>query len=387
MSDVISLILKNKISPFNTTFQLSTKAWFENVSRGHKYIVGVIDASSFIESVINEEQDISEDIFDENVRMYLRRKGKINRAIFDTAVSESNSSFFFYNNGITILCDALEYSKTVAPFIKVQNLRIVNGSQTVHALFDVYQNPNYREKLKEVALLLRIYEVKEKEMGQKIAEYTNSQNPVKTRDLRSNDPTQQKLEEMLKDTGIFYARKRNQFYGENLPKDKMIDAEKLGQVLLAFYIEKPGAAKNSKKEIYGKHYDTIFDSEKLNIDYVLTPYEIFQKIYAVISRLKKEKIQLSHSAGDDEVARKQLITFAKKNEYIFHAAYYWLTAVKLLALRKGVDISLKSLPQLEKLILPARKIIQKLVDEHQEFSPAELFKSDVAVEELKKLIP
>jgi len=391
MADVISLILKNKVAPFNTSFQLSTKAWFENLSGGYKYIVGVIDALSLIESITNEEQDISEDIFDENVRMYLRRKGKINKAIFNTAVGDDNNNFFFYNNGITILCDSLEYSKTVAPFIKVQNLRIVNGSQTIHALFDAYRNPaknpNYREKLKDISLLLRVYEVKNKEVGQKIAEFTNSQNPVKTRDLRSNDLIQAKLEEMLKDAGVHYARKKNQYYGENLPKDKIIDAEKLGQVLLAFYIEKPGAAKNSKKEIYGTHYYTIFDEEKLNTDYVLTPYKLFQKIYETISRLKKERIKLSHSVEDDEIAREKLIKFAKSNEYIFHAAYYWLTAVKLLASRKGIDISLTSLPKLEKLIIPARKIIRKLVDEHQEYSPAELFKSDTIVEELKKIIP
>lgn len=207
MSDLISLILKNKTSPFDATFQLSTKAWFENLSGGYKYIVGVIDATSFMSSILKEEslkeESLTEDIFDENVRMYLRRKGKINSAIFKTATGEESNNFFFYNNGITILCDSLEYSKIAAPFVKTQNLRIVNGSQTIHALYEAYQNPNYRERLKDVSLLLRVYEVKNREMGQKIAEFTNSQNPVKTRDLRSNDLIQTKLEEMLKDVDIY----------------------------------------------------------------------------------------------------------------------------------------------------------------------------------------
>jgi hypothetical protein len=386
INDLMSLILKNKVSPFNAKFQLSTKAWFENLSSGHKYIVGVIDALSFIESLIKEGKNLTEDIFDENVRMYLRRKGKINNAIFKTAAGDENNNFFFYNNGITIICDGLEYSKSVAPFVNIQNLKIVNGSQTVHALFEVYQNPTNREKLRDVSVLLRIYEVKDREMGQKIAEFTNSQNPVKTRDLRSNDLVQTKLEEMLKDIDIYYARKRNQFYGENVPKDKIIDSEKLGQVLLAFYMEKPGAAKNSKKEIYGSRYDTIFDPDKINPDYILTPYRIFQKIYGTISELKKERIRLTNFVMNDAHSKKNLEKFSRSNEYLFHSAYYWLMAVKLIALRKGVDISISSLPKLEKLIMPAKKLIKKMVDGHKELSPAELFKSDTNIEELKKLI-
>ncbi len=385
MNDLIELILKNKTIPFDTKFQLSTKGWFENLSGDYKYVIGAIDALSFIKSILREEQ-LTEDIFDENVRMYLRRKGKINNAIFKTATSEESDNFFFYNNGVTILCDDLKYSKTVAPSVNVKNLRVVNGSQTIHALYEVYQNPLNQEKLSEVFLLLRIYEVEDKDIGQKIAEFTNSQNPVKSRDLRSNDPTQAKLEEMLKDVGIYYARKRDQFYGQNIPKDKIIDAEKLGQVLLAFYVEKPGSAKNSKKIIYGSNYDIVFNQEKINADYILTPFRIFQKIYDDISNLKKKKIKLSHFPENDGLARKEWIKFAKSNEYVFHAAYYWLTTIKLIASRKGIDISLDSLPKLEKLILPARKIIRKLIMAHQELTPAELFKSDTAVEELKKII-
>ena len=157
-------------------------------------------------------------------------------------------------------------------------------------------------------------------------------------------------------------------------------------MLLAFYAEKPGAAKNSKKEIYGKYYTTIFDQEKINIEYILTPFELFKKINRITSELKKKKIQLSHASTDDGPAKKDLVKFVKANDYIFHATYYWLTAVKFIAARKGIDISTSSARKLEKLIPSAKRGIRKLVETHPELSPAELFKSDVAVEELKRIV-
>ncbi|HAC62081.1 MAG TPA: hypothetical protein DCF68_00740 [Cyanothece sp. UBA12306] len=63
-------------------------------------------------------------------------------------------------------------------------------------------------------LLCRIYETQDLELSTKIAEYTNSQNPVKSRDVRSVDYIQQKLEKELLVKGYFYERKRNQYTKE-----------------------------------------------------------------------------------------------------------------------------------------------------------------------------
>ena len=47
--------------------------------------------------------------------------------------------FFYYNNGITVTCSHFEYPKQVRnPIINLENLQIVNGSQTIHALFEAF---------------------------------------------------------------------------------------------------------------------------------------------------------------------------------------------------------------------------------------------------------
>ena len=61
----------------------------------------------------------------------------------------------------------------------------MNGGQTSNALFEAYQEQP--DKLQNVLILARIYETKARDITADIAEATNSQTPINTRDLRSND--------------------------------------------------------------------------------------------------------------------------------------------------------------------------------------------------------
>jgi hypothetical protein len=101
----------------------------------------------------------------------------------------------------------------------------------------------------EIKVLCRIYEVKDKYIREKIAEYTNSQNVVKSRDLKAIDTIQDIIQRELKDKyNILYERKKNEFSKErDLEK---IDSEKAGQVILSFFLDNPAKAKNKKSTIF-----------------------------------------------------------------------------------------------------------------------------------------
>jgi len=192
---------------------------------------------------------VLEDAFEDNVRVYLKQRSRVNRNIKRTVLSEDNHRFFYYNNGITITCDKLIYPKTQrGPLIELENLQVVNGSQTIHALYDAFLESS--QQLEQVDLLCRIYETRNSGLSTNIAEYTNSQNPVNSRDIRSIDYAQQKLEAELRAKGLFYERKKNQHSGQ--PRHLKLDAEKVGQVLFAFYNKMPAEAKDKKKLIFAE---------------------------------------------------------------------------------------------------------------------------------------
>src|SRR6185369_6381076 len=112
---------------------------------------------------------ICEDAFEDNVRIYLQGRSKVNRNIKATILSSENGRFFYFNNGITITCDRFKYpTSQSAPIIELENIQVVNGGQTVHALFEAFNEKP--ASLEPVEVLCRIYETTDSELSSRIAE-------------------------------------------------------------------------------------------------------------------------------------------------------------------------------------------------------------------------
>ena len=156
-------------------------------------------------------------------------------------------------------------------------MQIVNGGQTSHALFEAYhQDPG---KLDDVLVIVRIIETKSTKLSHSIAETTNSQTPIKGRDLRSNDAVQKKLEEAFAGMGLFYERKTGQY--EDKERRLRVDALTAGQAHLSFGLGLPEVAKKDRGRIFGDLYETVFTDE-------ITAYELFVA-YRVLESVEREK--------------------------------------------------------------------------------------------------
>jgi AIPR protein len=290
IDEYVSLLTRRGKRFVNAKFKGIDKNNFEKSDGDIRALIVNIDARDLVRIVLDNEEirnkvDISnyedltqfnilEDAFEDNVRVYLRQRSRVNRNIKNTILSDDNHRFFCFNNGITITCDKFTYPKTQrSPLIELENLQVVNGSQTIHTLYEAFQEN--QEQLENVDLLCRIYETRSGELSTNIAEYTNSQNPAISRDIRSIDYAQQKLESELLTKNLYYERKKNQYAGQ--PRSSRIDAEKLGQVLFAFYNKMPAEAKNKKRLIFAEKYEEIFN-DNINADRALLAYRLFEKI-------------------------------------------------------------------------------------------------------------
>jgi len=204
-------------------------------------------------------------LFDKNVRGYLRVKNDVNKDIYKSATSEELAPYFFVlNNGITIVCDDVDYmSKTQSPEITIRGAQIVNGGQTSNTLYEALRdgqlNPN-------VQILIRLIETKDKDVLGKITKATNHQTAVRSRDLRSNDPIQKIIEQIIKDRyGYFYEARKNKYLGIK-PAKMRIDMEYLSQTFFAYELQNPSFAKSSKSKLFNdEQYETVFN-EKQDID-------------------------------------------------------------------------------------------------------------------------
>lgn len=332
---------------------------FEKTDGDIRALIANVDARDLLRIVLNSEElrdsvdaeyselkdyQILEDAFEDNVRVYLKQRSKINRNIKETALSEDDAHrFFYFNNGVTITCSHYNYPKKRRnPIIELQNLQVVNGSQTIHALFDAFKDNH--ETFDDLEILCRVYETRNEELSTNIAEYTNSQNPVKSRDIRSNDYVQKKLESELKVSNYFYERKKAQYSNES--KEKRIDAEKAGQVLLTFYNGMPGEAKNKKRIIFAEKYEDIF-TDNLTADALLLAFRLFNTIEER-KALKRAEIQ---SSGDYEV-----------DSFIVHASYYILHVLSKLAEARGIEKIYSNYQEIEDMYSEAVELIRESVE-------------------------
>jgi hypothetical protein len=119
--------------------------------------------------------------------------------------------FYFYNNGITIICTQFRYNALQAQNWQVQlhEMQIINGGQTCRTIQKVVQEIG--PEVGAAQVMLRIYELpkEDQELVYNITFATNSQNPVSLGDLKSNDEKQRMLEHSMSELGYVYRRQRS----------------------------------------------------------------------------------------------------------------------------------------------------------------------------------
>jgi len=359
IQDFVNSLTKSGKIIVDANIRAIDKNYFEKSDGDIRGLIVNIDAKDLIRIVLDNEEirkradiddydilktlPILEDAFEDNIRVYLKQRTKINKNIKTTALSPESHRFFYFNNGITITCNSFSYLKSSrSPVIELKNIQVVNGSQTIHALYDAFvEDSGHFDTLD---ILCRIYQTNNQELTTKIAEYTNSQNPVNSRDIRSIDYNQIKLEKELEALGFNYERKKGQH--SDCPKATRIDAEKVGQVLMAFFNKLPSEAKNSKRLVFAEKYEEIFNDE-ITADKVLLGYHLFEKIEQDKNSLKEKFI-----SGIDE---------NEKSSYISYASYWILFFLAEFSEKAEVELALKNLDEIWLFKNSVLKMIEILI--------------------------
>lgn len=174
-----------------------------------------------------------------NVRSFLSGRGKVNKGIKTTILSEPEM-FMAYNNGITATATGLVRSSDGLRATSLIDLQIVNGGQTTASLFYVARENGKTSILSDVFVPMKLVVVdpgKAVELVPKISRFANSQNRVSEADFFSNSPFHIRLEELSRrqlvpahpgvsyQTKWYYERTRGQYVNER-NKLATIDANK-----------------------------------------------------------------------------------------------------------------------------------------------------------------
>lgn len=207
-----------------------------------------------------KRQQVDLNVLFDNVRGFLGET-KYNDKIVKT-LEEEPEKFFLFNNGITITARDIVVSKIrMDEFYKIEltDYQIVNGGQTLRSIYHFKDTKEGMiNNLAKASVLVRFFKTGlEEGLVNKVSEYTNSQNSISGKDLKSVDKIQLDIETRFKVEGLVYLRKMNKV-DIITEKGLQISMEKLGQLLLAFHGH-PEKVSNSKKKIFEEYYNYLFN--------------------------------------------------------------------------------------------------------------------------------
>ena len=217
-----------------------------------------------LEKQLNKRIDT---IFSDNIRGFLSYN-KTNKNIRSTLLSDDAEYFPFLNNGITIIAERVKIPKEMqAGFypIEVRNPVIVNGLQTTHVIYDIYQMD--KSNLDGVYVLVRLYETTDNDLIDKITDATNTQSPINYRDKISNRKFNEYTKAIFANAGIGYLSKRGETFDDalSISVNKSVHSETVLKFWYATFYKQPEIAKNAKSKVLEKLFDaTTNKNNELN---------------------------------------------------------------------------------------------------------------------------
>jgi len=238
-------------------------------------------------------------LFEPNVRANIKTS-RVNQAIRDSVLHQrTRREFRFLNNGVTITCDSFKKPHIQQQPFKVVHPGIVNGLQTVVALHSAYYQLSNSEKEdfeKNCSVLVRLLMNNAVDDITRVVKATNNQNPMKPRNLVSNNMEQLIYARLFAEKlGWFYEAKEGAWDAfekdpkrwrpslNKQPKDfratsrrkvRRVDNEDLAQTWLAFIGFAYEAVSDKKGLFDDRLYPLIFTHRTihhgLDYDFVLS---------------------------------------------------------------------------------------------------------------------
>ncbi|MDC7237505.1 MAG: AIPR family protein [Sphaerochaetaceae bacterium] len=175
-----------------------------------------------------------------NLRYYIRNK-RVDTGLKDT-INNNPNNFWYLNNGIVITCD--EYSVD-GKIITLKSFSIINGGQTTEMIYKTDFDSDFFIPCK-IIKVPQEGSTEKSITNEEIAIATNSQKPIKAKDLVSNKQEQIELKAKLKQLNIQYITKNGETIDNRFKdKNKHINIDRLGKLGLFAIMQKPEARNNS----------------------------------------------------------------------------------------------------------------------------------------------
>lgn len=360
-------------SPVNLTVQLQD---FGRMASPYKAFYGHVSGSD----VATWLQENKNSLMRQNVRFDLGTT-EANKGIRST-IEEKPEDFWYLNNGITVLCDAITKApqggaSTASGMFDVKNARIVNGAQTSSTLSRIFANSDTGAKhCEQVRVMVKFISLEDapEDFAERVTRATNTQNAINTQDFASLDSRQRQLKSSLAIESFQYLLRS----GEELSEGETGCTFAEAAVSLAT-VHSVELATQAKREI-SKLWENVHRTPYLEIFPSNLSALRLRRAYDYVDSIESQLATLRPSFDGRTLAYSQHgnrfveFTLSKINDFATHAENdndkawgAWLDTVKT---------------QVEEMV----KTVQKVGDEEYSGYTAALFKNKQKTQRLAELI-
>ena len=235
-----------------------------------------------------------------NLRYYIK-SSNIDNKIEDSILFDGKD-FWYLNNGIIIVCN--DY-KVVNNEVWLKQFSIVNGGQTSRMIGTI---PFENDFFISCKIIKNVFETPQEKnvFIAKVAEASNTQKPIKAKDIIANRIEQRNLKTMLSENKVFIEIKRGEKCNhEQYPEPwQRTKNNELAQDLYSFVFMQPGPARNSVSSMLSNEekYSVIFREHEYSFDF-LRDVLFLEKAY----KEYQKKINKDEDNDSDSAIKKGLV--------------------------------------------------------------------------------
>lgn len=237
------------------------------ISLGSDNYVALINLPQFYKLIIDNDGQLIRQMFDANVRDY-QGKNAVNTSIYETLTTEDGKDFWWFNNGVTIICDKI--TPITQKQLTIQNPYIVNGLQTSTEIFNYFSKYESAIINDKRNILVRLLVPSEDDIRDKIIFATNNQTNIPKSALRATDPIHLQIETFFRNKGIYYDRRKNYYKNQRKNPEDIISVSFLAQCLISTIMSQPDFARARPSTILadeGKYKSLYVEHNELDVYY------------------------------------------------------------------------------------------------------------------------
>jgi hypothetical protein len=221
-------------------------------------------------------------VFARNIRGFLGGT-PVNQSMVETLKQEP-SRFFYYNNGITVVCDKAEKRGSKGKeYLFVSNPQIINGQQTTRTLAAHVKLAANASVLVKVIQIPREMDNGSEQFDSLISQIvagTNWQNAISAADLKANDRRQIEIEREFRKLGYIYVRKKmSKSEAKQLAiikHQRAVKKEELARCVAGCDLDPVLPRSGVAKLFESEHYTDVFPCSDPN--YYLPRYHLMREV-------------------------------------------------------------------------------------------------------------